>query len=218
MMKTSCCHSKHIQKEKETELCLNEACENYLGSTIGYTSRTWNNNFALLFFIFFFVLLSDDFSFNGNAIPPRAIYNLMQQDLVPLTPDNLRKELAKNNILCPEEVYAQIMIESGHLNSYLTTHTNNLLGMRFPFRRTTSAIGLFLPDKSQIIQGSQEELKKYRSKNHYAVYSSWQESIKDYKHWQDESFKLKERYLTFLGMYYAEDSAYVSKIKKIARK
>lgn len=217
-MKSSCCHTKLLRREKDLELCMNQDCENYLRPTVTYESRTWNNIFLSFFFIFFFILSFDDFSFNGNAVPAKAIYSIMQQEGAPLTPENLKKELERNNILCKEEVFAQIMIESGYLKSYLTRHTNNLLGMRFPFRRTTSAIGLYLPATDQVINGSQNDLKKFRTQNHYAVYATWQDCIRDYKHWQDESFKLKERYLTFLGTYYAEDSLYVQKIKKLASK
>lgn len=217
-MKTSCCHSKSVRKEKDLDICMNPECENYFRPTDTYVSRVWNNIFAFFFFIFFFILSFDDFSYNGNGVPSQSITSLMQQENAPLTPENLRKELERNHILCQDEVFAQIMIESGHLSSYLTRHTNNLLGMRYPFKRTTAAIGLYLPDNDQVVNGNQSELKKYRTQNHYAVYATWQDCIKDYKHWQDESFRLKDRYLTFLGTYYAEDSLYVQKIKKLASK
>ena len=35
--------------------------------------------------------------------------------------------------------------------------------------------------------------------------------------WQDNCFKLTERYLTFLGTYYAEDDQYVAKIKQLSK-
>jgi uncharacterized FlgJ-related protein len=135
----------------------------------------------------------------------------------PLSKENLRLELDEQNILCPDEVFAQILIESGHLESYLSKKVNNLLGMRYPFRRQTTAIGIYLPDSDQIIIGTQKELKKYHNKNHYAVYENWQECVKDYKLWQDECFKLTDKYLAFLGMYYAEDTKYVEKIKSMSR-
>ena len=90
--------------------------------------------------------------------------------------------------------------------------------MRFPYKRKTTAIGLFLPESNRIIKGTQAELKKYRNQNNYAVYSNWEECIKDYKYWQEKNFKLTERYLTFLGNCYAEDSLYVSKIRQMAKK
>jgi len=139
------------------------------------------------------------------------------KDILPLSEENLRRELDSNHIICQEQVFAQIMIESGHLNSYLAKRANNLLGMRFPFKRKTSAIGIFLPESNLVIKGTQEELKKYRTQNHYAVYANWQDCVKDYKYWQDQSFKLTERYLSFLGENYAEDPLYIAKIKQLSK-
>ena len=90
--------------------------------------------------------------------------------------------------------------------------------MRYPFKRTTTAIGIFLPTTNLIIKGNQSELKKYKNQNNYAVYKNWEDCILDYKYWQDKSFKLTERYLNFLGSYYAEDSLYIKKIKSISKK
>ena len=115
-------------------------------------------------------------------------------------------------------VLAQIMLESGNLKSYLATKTNNLVGMRFPFRRTTKAIGLFLPEKGTIILGDSKSLLRYSDENNYAVYDSWQDCLADYKCWQEECFRLSDRYLRFLGEYYAEDDAYVEKLKSMSQK
>lgn len=218
-MKTSCCHTKTYRQEMDSVLCLNETCENYLRETkIVERSRFWNNVFVFNFFVFFFILCSNNFSITNGSGASSIRYNRVQKaPATPLSKENLRKELDLQHVICPEQVYAQILIESGHLNSYLVTRTNNLLGMRYPFRRQTSAIGIFLPDENLIIKGTQEELKKYRTKNHYAVYANWQECVRDYKFWQDDCFKLTERYLTFLGKYYAEDTQYISKIKQLSK-
>lgn len=217
-MKTSCCQTKSYLKEEDTILCTNKNCDSYLRPTILFNSRTWNNIFAFFFFIFFFIFSFDDFSFSGNLDGKliRSNHYSMEKQ-IPLTKETLREELDIHHIICPEQVYAQILIESAHLESYLTRHTNNLLGMRYPFRRQTTAIGIFLPESNMIIKGTQEELKKYRNENHYAVFANWQECIQDYKLWQDECFKLTDRYLTFLGKYYAEDTHYVEKIKLLSK-
>jgi len=89
--------------------------------------------------------------------------------------------------------------------------------MRYPFKRNTSAIGIFLPESDTIIMGSAKDLKKYSQKNQYAVFATWQDCLKDYKLWQDECFKLKEKYLAFLGSNYAEDGDYVKKINSIKK-
>jgi uncharacterized FlgJ-related protein len=135
----------------------------------------------------------------------------------PLTRENLLLELELNEIICPEQVYAQILIESGNLNSFLTKKTNNLLGMRYPYKRESAAVGLFLPGQNTVVKGSKADLKKYRSVNNYAVYETWEDCIRDYKYWQQSAFKLSEVYLKFLGSYYAEDPGYVQKIKQMSR-
>ena len=216
-MKTSCCHSKKVHVQKDYVLCMNEECENFMLPTVSKaTSKMWNNIFAFFFFLFFFVLSFDDFSYNG-PVTASDLTKTSKKNILPLTEENLRRELDSNHIICQEQVYAQIMIESGHLNSYLSKRANNLLGMRFPFKRKTSAVGIYLPESNLIIKGTQQELKKYRTQNHYAVYENWQDCVKDYKYWQDQSIKLTERYLTFLGENYAEDPAYIAKIKSMSK-
>lgn len=180
-----------------------------------YSSRRWNNVFFAFFFIFFFILTFNDFSYSGST-KNITIQNCPVKDSKPLTEENLRKELDLNHVICPDQVYAQIMIESGNLSSFLTKRTNNLLGMRFPYRRETAAVGIFLPSSNLIIKGTQSELKKYSKQNNYAVFTTWEDCIRDYKYWQEQSFNLTEIYLEFLGNHYAEDSLYVKKIKRIA--
>ena len=216
-MKTSCCHSKLLREEKDIVLCMNEDCDNFMRPTsVSLRSRTWNNIFAFFFFVFFFIITFNDYSINNSSVVDSVARNIMK-NIRPLNEETLRSELDSNHIICPEQVYAQILIESAHLQSYLAKRTNNLLGMRYPFRRKTTAIGIYLPESNLIIKGTREELRKYRNQNHYAVYANWQECVKDYKLWQDESFKLTERYLNFLGTYYAEDTQYVEKIKKMSK-
>ena len=218
-MKTSCCHTKNYRLEMDSVLCLHETCENYLRETkLVERSRFWNSVFVFHFSVFFFILCSADFSFTtGTSVQTVPHNRTPKAEQKPLTKESLRQELDIQHVICPEQVYAQILIESGHLNSFLVSRTNNLLGMRYPFKRQTTAIGIFLPDENIVIKGTQEELKKYRNKNHYAVYASWQDCVGDYKFWQDNCFKLTERYLTFLGTYYAEDDQYVAKIKQLSK-
>jgi hypothetical protein len=91
-----------------------------------------------------------------------------------------------------------------------------MLGMRFPYRRSTTAIGLYLPEKDSIVYGSQKELLKYKNTLTYAVYPNWVEAIKDYKLWQDQNFNLTKRYMEFLEKNYAEDIQYIDKIKRLS--
>src|SRR5262249_9089983 len=135
-----------------------------------------------------------------------------------LSAESLHNEISELNMVCPEEAYAQMLLESGNLTSFLTKRINNMLGMRFPFRRSTTAIGLYLPDRDTVIYGDAALLKKYGRQNNYAVYDSWQDAVKDYKLWQNEYFRLGERYLQFLGNFYAEDSGYEAKIRTVMKR
>ncbi len=217
-MKTSCCQTKHFQwADNHTVVCRNADCNHYLLPTsLVAPGKALNRLFLAFFFVFFFIFTYEDYSSTKNQ-------DLLLNDLVfwqaggpELSPQSLRQEIDRNELICPKEVYAQMMLESGNLESFLTRKTNNLLGMRYPFKRSTTAIGLYLPDKQKIVYGDQKSLLKYRSMNHYAVYRTWLDCVADYKHWQDDCFKLKDRYLTFLGNYYAEDEQYVQKIKSIS--
>ena len=60
----------------------------------------------------------------------------------------------------PEIVWAQAILETGHFRSKIFRYNNNMFGMRLARLRKRTAIG-----------------KRFG----YAIYSSWQESIIDYK-------------------------------------
>jgi hypothetical protein len=131
--------------------------------------------------------------------------------------ENLHSELIKHEVLCPGIVYGQIKIESGNLTSFLYRKTNNMLGMRYPFKRPTSACGIYIPSKDTIIYGTRDQLRKYSRTSNYAVYKTWSDALTDYKLWQQNCFVSTERYLGFLGNVYAEDSLYMAKIRKAAK-
>ena len=95
-------------------------------------------------------------------------------------------------------VFAQALIESGHFKSDLFIKNQNLFGMRFPKKRQTTAID---------------------EENGYACYTTWIDSVEDYKLWQQAILKnksvTKEEYLAILGDVYAEAPNYTTVIKKI---
>lgn len=216
-MKTSCCQEKKYLLESGKTLCLNQDCENYLRECHGFKSRFPGYSVVLLVFTIVFMFPFDDFSFSGSLESDPKFRPIHHDMVLELNKETLRTEIDAQQILCPEQVYAQILIESGHLESFLVKRAHNLLGMRYPFKRKTTAIGIFLPESNLIIKGTQEELLKFRYQNHYAVYANWQSCVQDYKLWQDHCFKLTDRYLNFLGEFYAEDTRYVEKIRKLAQ-
>ncbi len=212
-MKTSCCNSKESITIQNSIVCLNANCSNYLGSTHLYRNfYAWKKPFAISLFALQMMISMEDFSME-NKVNNFATINVRTVKPSPLTINSLRQELIKQNVLCPSEVFAQMKLETASLHSSLLKRTNNLMGMRYPLARPTTAIGIFVPSKNLIIYGDKKALKKYTKFSNYSVYSCWQDAVADYKLWQDHNFKVKERYLDYLGKVYAEDSCYVAKIK-----
>lgn len=217
-MRTCCCHSKDFKTENQISVCRNPDCLNYLAPTLLISNKRTKRLTAALVIIFVLCFCINDYSSVSNLGPRTSIdYFKKRRYSVDCTPENLKSEIMLNKIICPDEVFAQILIESSHMNSFLFKRANNLLGMRFPCQRSTTAIGIYLPDEDTIIKGTQQELKKFAKKNNYAVYESWTDCVADYKLWQDQCFHLTEKYLTFLGKYYAEDENYVAKIRQITK-
>jgi hypothetical protein len=214
-MKTKCCNTHEFLPFGNKVICINSDCKNYLEESILSSSHKWKAPIVVSIFIFGLLLSFNDFSMENNE-QHANVFNLpwMHSEL---TMDILHQELVKHDILCPDIVYGQIKIESGNLTSSLFHRTNNMLGMRYPFKRNTTASGIYIPAQDTVIYGSRELLKKYRNTKNYAVYNSWSDAIKDYKLWQQNCFVSTERYLGFLGNVYAEDSAYINKIKIASR-
>ena len=101
------------------------------------------------------------------------------------------------NVEHPHIVFAQMRLESGNFKSDLAKKNNNFFGMKHPRQRATVAQGV---DRG------------------YAYYRSWSYSVLDYAIWQRRyaSGLTEEEYLEMLSEKYAEDKAYVRKVKSIA--
>jgi flagellum-specific peptidoglycan hydrolase FlgJ len=113
---------------------------------------------------------------------------------------NFYNKILKMDIAYPEVVFAQALIETGNFTSNIYIENNNLFGMKLPKRRQTTAIG--------------------ENRNH-AIYTSWTQSLADYKLWQDKMIHKAptlEDYLNYLGRNYAEDKNYIKKIRKTMKK
>ena len=97
----------------------------------------------------------------------------------------------------PEIVWAQAVWETGHFRSKLYVYNNNLFGMRVARSRKHTAIG-----------------KRFG----YARYLSWQESVLDYKYFQQlfiGKIKSEKDYFRYLDKYYSAGRHYSKLIKKI---
>ena len=105
-------------------------------------------------------------------------------NLLPFTPENLEKEIIKLNIVYPDVAMAQAKWESAHFKSDVFKENNNVFGMKLALQRDTTAVG--------------------KNRGH-AKYNNWQDSVKDYKLWQDSngmSNLPKETYINKLSDIY----------------
>lgn len=101
------------------------------------------------------------------------------------------------NFRFPYIVYAQSVLETGNFKSTLLRENNNLFGMRNPVQRINLSNG---------------------AQNGYAYYNTWIDSVYDYAFYSStylSKLKTEQEYLNYLQQYYAEDSTYISKLKKI---
>ncbi len=107
-----------------------------------------------------------------------------EENLLPFSEKNLAQELNKQGVMYPDVAMAQSMLETGHYKSTIFLDNNNLFGMRHPKVRPT--------------------LSKGKNRGH-ASFKNWQDSVKDYKMWQDYNklSKLsKEEYIAKLNRIY----------------
>jgi flagellum-specific peptidoglycan hydrolase FlgJ len=102
----------------------------------------------------------------------------------------------KYQIMHPAIVRSQIILETGWLKSDLYRLNKNLFGMRYAPLRETTAIG---------------------SQNNHALYSSYEDCIRDYKLWQDLYYSGGDYYAFLHQIGYAEDKGYITKLKNIVK-
>jgi uncharacterized FlgJ-related protein len=116
-----------------------------------------------------------------------------------LTKSNL-KQLLKETVFNSEEVFKQMLLESGHLKSKKTTSLNNISGMRCVKKRKTTQCGC--------------------SDDNYGIYKSWQDCVTDYKYYQEDrkmkkSVKTEQYYNNLLKWKYCSNKSYIQILKKI---
>lgn len=79
--------------------------------------------------------------------------------------DGIYKYLTRIKIVHPTLFRRLVIIESGHGRSRFAKQFNNVIGMKFPERRKTTAIG--------------------KTKSGYAIYNSVEDCLEDLKIWSD---------------------------------
>ena len=111
---------------------------------------------------------------------------------------NLEEYILQLNMYYPKVVIAQAIIESGHFNSKIFKENNNLFGMREAKQRHSIAIG---------------------SKNGYAVYNNWKESVIDYAFYQKTYLsKLnQDEYIKAIQKRHCSDKNYTKLLNQIIK-
>lgn len=113
--------------------------------------------------------------------------------------ENLVELMKQWNIKFPHIVLAQSMLETSNYKSSIFKENHNLFGMKEAKRRVT--------------------VSKGTNRNH-AYYNNWIESLLDYGFYQSHylnEIRTEQQYFNYLSQYYAEDSNYITKIKKIIK-
>lgn len=114
--------------------------------------------------------------------------------------DKLVQMLKDLNVKFPHIVMAQSIQETGRWKSAIFLENNNLFGMKEARSRITTAGGT--------------------SRNH-AFYGHWRESVYDYAFYQCRylaGIKSEAEYYQYLSASYAEDPAYVQRVKEIVER
>lgn len=144
---------------------------------------------TVLIFIFSFLCYT-------LTAPPNQVIYIERPEAVNilLTWSNIESYMSKIDIKEPEIVKAQIKHETGNLTSYFCLKQNNLFGMRFAPLRETTAV---------------------KESNRMAVYLSWQESLQDYRIWQNKYYHGGDYFQFLARIGYATDPWYLFKVKKL---
>lgn len=119
------------------------------------------------------------------------------RELNKFSEEKLISEIEKLNIKFPRIVLAQAKLESNNFKSKIFKENNNLFGMKVAKSRPTTNSG-----------------EQY---NH-ATFDSWRDCLIDYCMYQSRylgHIKSEDEYFRYLSESYAEDTTYITKLKKI---
>lgn len=100
--------------------------------------------------------------------------------------ENLLAVLRQYDVKFPQIVAAQALLETGYFTSRVCLENNNLFGLRRP------------------------------SNGSYYTFNSWEESVKAYKDYVQYKYKSGDYYHFLDRIGYAEDGAYLNKVRRIA--
>ena len=153
--------------------------------------KIFNVIISILVVILYAILLTKSFTSKNEIrvleIPVRYTEPIQEPTFKDKSPEEgLKEALAYYGIKCPNIVYAQAILETGHFKSDVCQSKNNLFG---------------LYDSSN---------KKYYE------FSHWSESVLAYKNYIQSKYKSDSSYYKFLqSINYAEDPTYIKKVKRL---
>jgi hypothetical protein len=220
---TTCCNSTSYRKIQYNGIvCNNSNCSNMLNNTKLRPSKASQALKACLPLMALILVIVPPSPSSSSRFNYTYSVGVKKNYLPELNETNFIAALLKAEVICPDIVFAQAKLESGHFKSKYTKKLNNMFGMRYPFKRKTKAAGIYLVDGDTIIKGTQEELRKdivkYSKMNHYAYFETWIDAVEDHRYWQEATFNLEQKYLTHIDKIYAEDTVYISKVNTIRKK
>ncbi len=157
--------------------------------------RKLNAIFILILVTLVTIVFTISISFNIRHSKQPEITNIDNLDSAEFA-DQLLTYIFDLRLEHPYIVFAQAIEESGHFKSEIFQENNNLFGMKMPWNRATTAIGI--------------------NRGH-AVYTSWRQSVIDYAFFQMSYMRglTREEYLSKLSKSYAENKKYVANLKRI---
>lgn len=157
--------------------------------------RKLNIIFILILVTLATIAFSISISFNIRHSKQPEITNIDNLDSAEFA-DQLLTYIFDLRLEHPYIVFAQAIEESGHFKSEIFQENNNLFGMKMPWNRATTAIGI--------------------NRGH-AVYTSWRQSVIDYAFFQMSYMRglTRDEYLSKLSKSYAENKKYVANLKRI---
>ena len=155
--------------------------------------KTFNIVMCIMVSLLYVMAISDHFAYNKEKVrvlDTTVVYIESQPSFKDKSPEEgLKEALAYYGIKCPNIVYAQAILETGHFTSSVCQNKNNLFGLY--------------------------DSKNGR----YYEFEHWSESVIAYKNYIQSKYKSDSSYYRFLeSINYAQDPTYVNKVKQIAER
>ena len=172
----------------------------YDKNTLAYRKvKRWNWGYYLLgVMTIFFLKLNISAKADREITEDKIMVILAERNH--FSSEKLISKIKEMHFQFPHIIYAQALLETDHFNSRIFKENNNIFGMREATKRINVA------------QGSQYD---------HAFYNNWLDSVYDYGFYYASylsKLTTEVEYFNYLSDYYAEDTAYIVKLKEIITK